>query len=66
MEDNQKTGDVDYRVKRQALRAAGLEGYTDHLSQADQAVRWERYNRVLRDLDREIAKGMKAKGRGKK
>jgi hypothetical protein len=65
MEDNQKVTDVDYRIKRQALRAAGLEGYTDHLSQADQAVRWEKYNRVLRDLDREIEQGMKAKGRGK-
>jgi hypothetical protein len=62
MEDKQKSTDVDYRVKRQALRAAGLEGYTDHLSQADREVRWERYNRVLRDLDREIAEGMKAKG----
>jgi hypothetical protein len=65
MEDNQKVNDVDYRIKRQALRAAGLEGYTDHLSQADQAVRWERYNRVLRDLDREIEQGAKKKGGGK-
>jgi hypothetical protein len=65
MEDNQKTGDVDYRVKRRALRAAGLEGYTDHLSQADRAVRWEKYNRVLRDLDREIKQGMRKKGGGK-
>jgi hypothetical protein len=65
MGDKQESNDVDYRVKRQALRAAGLEGYTDHLSQADREIRWERYHRVLRDLDREIEQGMKAKGRGK-
>jgi DNA polymerase III epsilon subunit family exonuclease len=60
-EDNQKTSDVDYKVKLRALRAAGLEGYTDHLSQADRAVRWEKYRAILEGLDKEIEKKEKEK-----